>query len=122
MANGHPTNRRNYHDPRAPLPRPVLALDPPPDAPGRVSDRGGGGYGDGGVVVSIRKDYRPTIEAMLDLCDTTDLLDLAQTLENAAAMCRFAQQNRDEERAQLKFLADIAPWFDLSHPMNAVTP
>lgn len=66
----------------------------------------------------MKRDYRQAINGLLDLCDTTDLDDLISTLENAAAVCRYAKKNGDEERAARKFLKDISPWFDVDHPMN----
>ena len=64
------------------------------------------------------KNYRTPVDALLDLADPCDPIDLAQTCENAAATLRYAAQLRDEEKERRNLMKAVEPWFDASHPMN----
>lgn len=67
----------------------------------------------------IKKDYRPIINSLLDLCDTTDLEDLECTLKSAVEVVGLAIRNRNVARDTERFMRAIDPWFDPKHPMNA---
>ena len=58
------------------------------------------------------KNFRPAVNAILDLCDPTDPLDLAQACENAAKAMRQVQATRDREREAAAHARAIAPWFE----------
>jgi len=64
------------------------------------------------------KNYRAIIDKLLDLSDPTDPLELAQACENAGQVLRLAASQIDAAREMRRAMAEVAPWFDPSHPIN----